>query len=617
MNGFRNIRRRLRSERGQTLILGLMAVVILIVGILVLFDVQRVIRGKIKVMSAIDAAALTGAKWQQNTLNLIGEMNLIKACTVLITDPAYGIGGDLETFPGGDDSEKEQLKHSADLLTQMQVRVAFVGPLIGFGAAQQAAKNNGLTYNESCNTFLQEMLSDISSVEYYGNPDIVKQEYYGFRWRDPYAKMISAILGPSDNGTSKGVAVGTNVDYLGMPKLLADRSERPPVTVVNYLQNRTVMEAIAAEDWCILRALLPNNDGIYYQEKWWGNIEIEHSKKSLEGSEILPVHVKTSEGGDFYTRADENGMLDEVIQRIPGREEELKKLGTAYKTGENSDDGKNHSLPELSWSIFDSDWCSYSEYGVDTGSWENYLRGPFRQGVDYRSGALSYFSIRVPDETILRQFRFREKFSRPTNRTQTEVDKIGFQFGGTQSGMGEQINQYGAQTESALTYFDDDDFQITFDATAKTLGYLKTEEGAIRYPFIAGMVLPVFEKVTLIPVALEPVYGMPMDDRAWIIYVTKYLPALGKVNNIDDVEGQLTREEFALCRKYHKLIKDLDNLTWRLRGREWLNAEATGHDVRDAFDNVIGHVTETTNEDHCDDWSSGGGGNRYGPGKLH
>ena len=617
MNGFRNIRRRLRSERGQTLILGLMAVIILIVGILVLFDVQRVIRGKVKVMSAIDAAALTGAKWQQNTLNLIGEMNLIKACTVLITDPAYGIGGDLETFPGGDDSEKEQLKHSADLLTQMQVRVAFVGPLIGFGAAQQAAKNNGLTYNESCNTFLQEMLSDISSGEYYGNPDIVKQEYYGFRWRDPYAKMIYAILGPSDNGTSKGVAVGTNVDYLGMPKLLADRSERPPVTVVNYLQNRTVMEAIAAEDWCILRALLPNNDGIYYQEKWWGNIEIEPSKKSLEGSEILPVHVKTSEGGDFYTRADENGMLDEVIQRIPGREEELKKLGTAYNTGENSDDGKNHSLPELSWSIFDSDWCSYSEYGVDTGSWENYLRGPFRQGVDYRSGALSYFSIRVPDETILRQFRFREKFSRPTNRTQTEVDKIGFQFGGTQSGMGKQINQYGAQTESALTYFDDDDFQITFDATAKTLGYLKTEEGAIRYPFIAGMVLPVFEKVTLIPVALEPVYGMPMDDRAWIIYVTKYLPALGKVNNIDDVEGQLTREEFALCRKYHKLIKDLDNLTWRLRGREWLNAEATGHDIYDAFDNVIGHVTDTTNEDHCDDWSSGGGGNRYGPGKLH
>ena len=108
-----------------------------------------------------------------------------------------------------------------------------------------------------------------------------------------------------------------------------------------------------------------------------------------------------------------------------------------------------------------------------------------------------------------------------------------------------------------------------------------------------------------------------MDDRAWIIYITKYLPALGTVNNIDDVEGLLDPADFALCRKYHNLIKNLDDLSWRLRGRQWLNAEATGHDVYDAFGNVTGHVTDTINEDHCDDWASGGGGNRYGPGKLH
>lgn len=113
------------------------------------------------------------------------------------------------------------------------------------------------------------MLNDINSEEYYGNPDIVSQEYYGFRWREPYANMVAEILGGS-GGESKGVAVGTNVDYLGMPKLIADKSEKPPVTVVNYLRNRTVMEAIAADDWCTLRALLPNDDGIYYQEKWWG-----------------------------------------------------------------------------------------------------------------------------------------------------------------------------------------------------------------------------------------------------------------------------------------------------------------------------------------------------------
>ena len=32
------------------------------------------VTAKVKVMSAIDSAALTGARWQQNTLNLIGEM---------------------------------------------------------------------------------------------------------------------------------------------------------------------------------------------------------------------------------------------------------------------------------------------------------------------------------------------------------------------------------------------------------------------------------------------------------------------------------------------------------------------------------------------------------------
>ena len=65
------------------------------------------------------------------------------------------------------------------------------------------------------------------------------------------------------------------------------------------------------------------------------------------------------------------------------------------------------------------------------------------------------------------------------------------------------------------------------------------------------------------------------------------------------------------------MIKKLDNLSWRLQGRAWLNAEATGHDTYDPFGNVTGHVTDTINEDHCDDWGGGGGGGRYGPGKLH
>ena len=40
--------------------LAVLAIIILAVAIMILFDVQRIMRGKIRTMSGIDAAALTG-----------------------------------------------------------------------------------------------------------------------------------------------------------------------------------------------------------------------------------------------------------------------------------------------------------------------------------------------------------------------------------------------------------------------------------------------------------------------------------------------------------------------------------------------------------------------------
>ena len=57
---------------------------ILIMCILYMFDIHNVIRGKIKVETGQQAAALTGAAWQRNSLNLIGEINIFKACSALL-----------------------------------------------------------------------------------------------------------------------------------------------------------------------------------------------------------------------------------------------------------------------------------------------------------------------------------------------------------------------------------------------------------------------------------------------------------------------------------------------------------------------------------------------------
>ena len=57
-------------------------------------------------------------RWE--SINLIGELNIIKACTVLVTDFADG------------DSPEELLAASANL-TGMQARISFVGPILGMG----------------------------------------------------------------------------------------------------------------------------------------------------------------------------------------------------------------------------------------------------------------------------------------------------------------------------------------------------------------------------------------------------------------------------------------------------------------------------------------------------
>ena len=50
--------RRGRGEQGQVLILAVVALILVIIAVLLLFDVQTVIRGKVKAQNGVDAAAL-------------------------------------------------------------------------------------------------------------------------------------------------------------------------------------------------------------------------------------------------------------------------------------------------------------------------------------------------------------------------------------------------------------------------------------------------------------------------------------------------------------------------------------------------------------------------------
>jgi hypothetical protein len=71
--------RKSSAEKGQVLIYLLIVLVILVFVMGSVFDLNRILIRKMKGHNASDAAALIGAQWQALGLNLIGELNILKA----------------------------------------------------------------------------------------------------------------------------------------------------------------------------------------------------------------------------------------------------------------------------------------------------------------------------------------------------------------------------------------------------------------------------------------------------------------------------------------------------------------------------------------------------------
>ncbi len=655
----------LRSgQGGQVLVFALVIMVAAIVGALLVFDIHSVLIGKVKGQNAVDAAALTGAKWQQHALNLIGELNLVKATTVLIHDPYAGVEdaapgyeffkmGTPDDYMAVDENgnsyfdaakmkadlrkveeEREKLLDAVALLSQMQTRVSFVMPLLGFGAAQQAAKNNGITANQDAGVFLYDFYLDVMDETLYGNPEIARQVINDYEWRIPYASMLYDLTGAANNSFN-GIAAGTKIDWLGAPNLQAD----PPNEMLSYLTNKSFYTAVLSNSWCELRHLLLNKT---FGARWWGAYSTSYTNMFSGESEILPLNVNFFTGSApvrndylkqiFPNRYNDTGdvqplaeMMDTEDPYIPpdfcySYDKDTKNVylySIEYRIGKDGVreavvvplklDGKGRPvanekdtdrifnyLPDFKWCVYDSSrWMGYSDEMKD--SWRLYLNGDFRDGYDYYSGAVSWFEIRQAPVSWLGHF-----FSEGARSDKLELrDK---------SAMNSVRN--------AQRMLRQDLNDVAADALAKPYGRLKIEN-EYKPPFYAGnLILPVFTDTALIPVSLEPVYGYRQIDREWLIFVTKYLPLLGETSSLDDMEGKirdLEREEqksyWSSCVKYHEALLKFNNPDWRQMGIDWLNTP-----IR--FDEETGQPTRW-NKDNCNYWPSGGSGTREGPGAIH
>lgn len=192
----------------------LMALVVITIALLWNIDLHKIITVKGKAQNAGDSAALAAARWQGITLNMLGDLNILQAVDLSDGDTA-----------------------AASAIADLQARLCFVGPMIGFVAAQQAAKNNGAFVNGD---FTAEVQTHARTVRFVyptsvgpGGSLLFPEPYPG-AWNE-YAAMIDMVA-------NDGIAAAPdNAWYYSDPMHSEGYHE---------LYDPEFYDAIATRSWC-------------------------------------------------------------------------------------------------------------------------------------------------------------------------------------------------------------------------------------------------------------------------------------------------------------------------------------------------------------------------------
>jgi len=256
-------------------------------------------------------------------------------------------------------------------------------------------------------------------------------------------------------------------------------------------------------------------------------------------------------------------------------------------------DGINNPLPFLRWCIYEGGWEDGPGDGWVNGSNPLYLRTPLRTDYIY-GGAVTKATFYANPETISDRY---EIHSYDSERLITE-------------------NPAWSRGKDLET-----------SSLAKPLGTL----GNGLAPSLATMVLPVFSRARLIPIAMQdPGDNMIANARLWAL--RDFLEWLA---DVDDIDNPATSPPagtwfFLTC------LQDLNNVEWRSKGwnRDFIQDELPttpydpvsnptgagwlqmGYAYEYDEDGVpIGIIR--TNEDTCDYWPGGPGPGGGGPPILH
>lgn len=198
------------------MLFALMALVIAAFAVLWMFDVHKTLFVKARSRNAGDAAALAAARWQGISLNLLGELNVLQAVSLA------------QSLSSGDTTFDD-----AHAIADLQSRVALVGPMVGFLAAQQAAKQNGAFNNGEYTATLMNHATEV-------------RETYADRYTPPYANNPSPPTAWDDYADMLEILAMYGVAALpDNPHLYTDYADYD-----HLLLNPSFYDAIASSDWC-------------------------------------------------------------------------------------------------------------------------------------------------------------------------------------------------------------------------------------------------------------------------------------------------------------------------------------------------------------------------------
>lgn len=247
-----------RGRRGQTMVFLVMVVVILAFIALWNFDLHKVIYVKTLTRNAGDGAALAAARWQGITLNLLGELNAAQA--VAINDALLR----------GDTNFAE-----ARAIAELQARVCFAGPMVGFASAQQAGKNNGIHVNRE---YTSEVLQHAAAIRAFAaavraqnlaQPPYVNAD--GSNAWDDYADMLTVVGGDG---------------VVAMP------GRQSPYAGYHILLDQGFYQAIATMNWCWFYNHARNLLQTYAGWQSWPPLPPLFTR-DFNASEYFPLNVNT------------------------------------------------------------------------------------------------------------------------------------------------------------------------------------------------------------------------------------------------------------------------------------------------------------------------------------